>query len=435
MSFQDKLTHIEQLQAAIASYGKLPADVLKRVNYTFRLDWNYYSNSMEGNSLTPDETRSVMIDSITVNGKPFRDIVEMRKHDKLITGIIGMGKGELNISEKRIKDIHAAILYEEDAEKSKKTGQWKNESGAPEKIHALVDWVNAEKDKISRKDSGALHPVHLAFQFYLDYVSIHPFYDGNGRTSRILCNLILLSYGYPPINIKTTERGDPALLYDLMADMVIRSQEMILKGIVGKSISDANDPDIRLQLLEAELNALGSDDDILKSFSKEVFFEMYDGWLDDLVVRSVEAVQKFNNLFKGVEHSISVQPGTSANFSDARAWDIVSNFKNSLRLASDQMNVQELRMVFRAHFGTFKKGGLPTFGCSYGWEVKFDKTGYEVIVDRFAGADKPAEKLLLYQKPLHRPLSAAEIDNVASTLGDTIFTHIEENIKLLKTSL
>ena len=431
MSFQDKLIHIEQLQAAIASYGKLPAAVLKKINYKFRMDWNYYSNSMEGNSLTPDETRSVMMDSIFVNGKPFRDIVEMRKHDELITAIISMGKGELNISEKRIKDIHAAILYEEDAEKSKKPGQWKNEAGVPEKMQALVDWVNAEKDKINRKESGALHPVQLAFQFYSDYVAIHPFYDGNGRTSKILCNLILISYGYPPINIKIEKRDS----YELMADMVIRSQEMVLRGIEGKSVSDANDLDIRLQLLETELNALGLDDDIVKPFSKEVFFEMYDRWLDDLVVRSVEAVQKFNNLFKEVEHSISVQPGTFANFSDARAWDIVSNFKNSLRLASHQMNVQELRMVFRAHFGAFKKGGLHTFGCNYEWEVKFDKTGYEVIVDQFAGANKPVEKLLLYHKPLHQPLSAAEIDNVAAILGNTIFTHIEENIKLLKTSL
>src|SRR5258708_1396194 len=268
MSFQDKLKKIEDLQEAIQRHGKLSDDVLKKINYKFRLDWNYYSNSMEGNSLTLQETRTVMIGNITVDGKPIKDIWEMKLHDDVISSIIRMGRGELNISEKRIKEIHTGIMYDEDPERSKQIEQWKKMPNylhnykkerfdfaapqeVPERMHKLIDWLNAQKEKIQRGAKDALHPVFLAFKFHLDYITIHPFYDGNGRTSRILSNIILISYGYPPIYVKTDERsiyyqyladiqgygGEPDLFYEFMAGLLIRSQELILNAIEGKGTS------------------------------------------------------------------------------------------------------------------------------------------------------------------------------------------------------
>lgn len=262
MSLQDKLAHIDELQAKIDGYGKLPDDVLKKVNYKFRLEWNYTSNSMEGNSLTKSETRSVMIGNITVNGKPIKDVLEVKGHDEVITSIMKMGRGELNISEKRIKEIHTGIMHEENPEKKQYIGQWKKDQNylynyknerfdfvapadVPDRMHQLVNWVNTEKDKIVRNAKDALHPVMLALQFNLEYVTIHPFYDGNGRTSRILTNLILIAYGYPPIYIEEQERGiyyqyladiqgyggEPDLFFEFMAGLVVRSQEVILEAI------------------------------------------------------------------------------------------------------------------------------------------------------------------------------------------------------------
>ncbi len=105
----------------------LPADLLKKINYKFRLEWNYTSNSMEGNSLTRSETRSVMIGNITVDGKPIKDILEIKGHDEVISNIIKTGKGELNISEKRIKEIHTGIMHEEDPVKKKYDWPLENE--------------------------------------------------------------------------------------------------------------------------------------------------------------------------------------------------------------------------------------------------------------------------------------------------------------------
>lgn len=262
MSFKDKLQQIESLRRQIEERGPLPDEVLKKVNYKFRLEWNYYSNSMEGNSLTRQETRSVMVGIITVEGKPIKDVLEMKGHDDVIASILKMGKGELNISEKRIKEIHKGIMHEEDPEKAKLIGQWKTAPNhlynyknerfdfvapdeVPERMHQLINWLNAQKEKIQRGDKDALHPVEIAFRFHLDYITIHPFYDGNGRTVRVLTNLILIAYGYPPPYIKTEEKsiyyqyladiqgygGEPDLFYDFMAGLLLRSQQVVVDAL------------------------------------------------------------------------------------------------------------------------------------------------------------------------------------------------------------
>lgn len=274
MSFEHKLIQINELQQKINSYGKLPDAVLKKINYKFRLEWNYTSNSMEGNTLTKEETRSVMIGNITVEGKPIKDILEMKGHDEIINTILKIGKGELNLSEKRIKEIHIGIMHEEDPEKKKSIGQWKtvqnylynykNErfdfvapADVPDRMHQLMNWLNVEKDKIQRKANDAVHPVELALKFNLEYVSIHPFYDGNGRTSRILTNLILITYGYPPLYIKENERGGymqylgdiqgyggaPDVFFDYMSGLIIRSQQLVLDAMFGKNIEEPDDID------------------------------------------------------------------------------------------------------------------------------------------------------------------------------------------------
>jgi len=267
MSFIEKLKQIDELQQKIYSSGKLSDSALKKINYKFRLEWNYTSNSMEGNTLTKDETRSVMIGNITVDGKPIKDILEMKGHDEVINSILKIGKSELNLSEKRIKEIHTWIMHEEDPEKKKMIGQWKKDQNylynykkerfdfvapadVPERMHQLINRLNTEKDKIQRGQKDAMHPVALALQFNLDYVTIHPFYDGNGRTSRILTNLILISYGYPPLYIKENERsvyyqylsdiqgygGPPDVFFDYMAGLITRSQQLMLDAIEGKDI-------------------------------------------------------------------------------------------------------------------------------------------------------------------------------------------------------
>src|SRR6266700_3065653 len=103
MSFTEKIKQIDQTEQVIQKHGTLSTEVFNKINYKFRLEWNFNSNSIEGNTLTRRETRTIMVGNVTVEGKPIKDVLEMKQHDDLITSIIKMGKGELNISEKRIR--------------------------------------------------------------------------------------------------------------------------------------------------------------------------------------------------------------------------------------------------------------------------------------------------------------------------------------------
>lgn len=109
MSNQEKLQQIDTLQASIEEHGPIPVASLNKINYKLRLEWNYTSNSMEGNSLTKRETRTVMVGVISVNDKPLKDVLEIKNHDEVISTIMQMGKGELNISESRIREFTKAL--------------------------------------------------------------------------------------------------------------------------------------------------------------------------------------------------------------------------------------------------------------------------------------------------------------------------------------
>lgn len=283
MIYSKNSEKVKQLKQKIDSFGTISEDIKKKINYKFRLDWNYYSNSMEGNTLTREETRSVMVGNIDVNGRPIKDLFEMKGHDDVILEILKIGKGEVRISEKRIKDIHKAIMYEEDSALKSSIGNWKsipnhvinykNEkfeytdpSEVSEAIHNLLNITNAKIDELKIKNTK-VNPLDIAIQFHLDYVLIHPFYDGNGRTARILTNLLLISFGYPPFWIKTRERdtynnyisdiqgygGDSKLFYEFIINLILRSQQLVLDAIDGKEIEELDDLDKELALLKTEL--------------------------------------------------------------------------------------------------------------------------------------------------------------------------------------
>lgn len=281
MSYLEKRQQIDLLQQQINAHGVLSADIKKKINYKFRLDWNYYSNSMEGNTLTMDETRSVMVGNLTVGGKPIKDVLEMKGHDDVISKILQIGAGEVRLSETRIREIHQGIMHEEDETKKAQIGRWKEipnyiynykgerfdftaPSDVPTEIHNLLNKTNAAIDAIQQNKKNAPHPLDVALQFHLDYVRIHPFYDGNGRTARILTNLLLIAFGYPPFWIKTNEKGiynqylgdiqgyggNPDLFFEFIASTILRAQQLTLDAITGKDISSPDDFDKEIELLK-----------------------------------------------------------------------------------------------------------------------------------------------------------------------------------------
>ncbi|MEP6806191.1 MAG: Fic family protein, partial [Flavobacterium sp.] len=272
MSYKNVKATIDSIKSQVASFGELSIEQKKKINYKFRLEWNYNSNSMEGNTLTIEETRSVMVGNLTVNDKPLKDILEMQGHDQVITEILRIGKGELRLSEKRIKQIHSGIMHEENPEWKNKIGQWKEKANeiinskgekylfvapeeVPNRIHKLLDKTNASIDAIKGNKKNAPHPIDVAMDFHLEYLEIHPFYDGNGRTARILTNLILISLDYNPFWINEKDRtiyynyisdiqgygGSKDLFFEYCAGLIERSEQVVLNAIQDIDVEDEDD--------------------------------------------------------------------------------------------------------------------------------------------------------------------------------------------------
>ncbi len=280
MELPELLHRIEELQARIEAAGPLSTEAKRKLDYRFRLDWNYHSNVMEGSSLTKQETRTIMLGSVTVSGKPIKDVLEMTGHDQVITELLKMAKGELNLSEARIKAVHRAIVREDHPDRQQWVGQWKKDPNylhnyrgerfdftppedVPQAIHELLDRTKAAMEKIERNDRSATHPALLAFDFHREYVTIHPFHDGNGRTARIFSNLLLMRFGYPPVVIKVEEKDEynrllaevqaygapPDLFNAFLAERLIHAEEIVIDAIEGKDLAEDDDIVKRADLL------------------------------------------------------------------------------------------------------------------------------------------------------------------------------------------
>lgn len=323
MDYQNILNEIEQIKKKVTALGSLSTDQKKKISYKFRLEWNYNSNSMEGNTLTIDDTKEVMVGNISVQNKPLKDIIEMQGHDKVVEDILRIGKAELRLSEKRIKEIHTSIMYEENDIDKDKIGKWKtganyilNYKGerydfvtpdeVPEKIHDLLNRTNADLDAFFQNKKKALHPITIALQFHLDYLAIHPFYDGNGRTARILTNLILVACGYNPFWIDEKDRriyyslisdiqgygADKEPFFEHCAQLIKRSEQIVLDVAEGKEIAEESDLDKEIALLAKKWKGKNV------SKSPKLIYDIFNFTHTNLIAPCETVLRKFDALFQ-----------------------------------------------------------------------------------------------------------------------------------------
>jgi Fic family protein/DNA-binding XRE family transcriptional regulator len=176
-----------------------------RITEALELEYTFESNRIEGNTLTLQETDLVVNEGLTISGKSMREHLEAVNHNEAIDYIKDIMKRNIDINEREILIIHNLILrgiIPEYAGKYRDVQVMiKGSSHMPpqpflvkKQMEELVDWYKQNKTNI--------HPVILAAEMHERLVTIHPFIDGNGRTSRLLMNLILLSSGFVIANIK-----------------------------------------------------------------------------------------------------------------------------------------------------------------------------------------------------------------------------------------
>ncbi|WP_432738465.1 Fic family protein [Maridesulfovibrio sp. FT414] len=178
--------------------------VSSRITEALNIEYTYDSNRIEGNTLTLRETDLVINKGLTIGGKSLKEHLEAVNHYEAIQYIRELSEAGTVFSEKIVKDIHAIILQGIDRENA---GRYRSVpvaiSGSrhippqpwqvPVLMEQLVAWF-AEKESV-------LHPVILAAEVHERIATIHPFIDGNGRTARLVMNLLLMQRGYLVVNI------------------------------------------------------------------------------------------------------------------------------------------------------------------------------------------------------------------------------------------
>jgi Fic family protein len=208
-------SYIDSLKEAIDKHRPLSKGLANSLHEKLIVEWTYNSNAIEGNTLTLSETK-VVLEGITIGGKSMVEHLEAINHREAILFVEDLIADKEPLSEWNIKNIHALILREID---NTNAGKYRNEnvviSGAkhnPPKHYEISDLMQKLIAEY-KNEWKAFHPVVRATLIHGEFVKIHPFIDGNGRTSRLLLNFELMKNGYPPIIIKNEER---AKYYDVL---------------------------------------------------------------------------------------------------------------------------------------------------------------------------------------------------------------------------
>ena len=201
------LTEIDHLKSQLDALRPLPEHSVRTLHEQQVLEWTYHSNAIEGNTLSLKETK-VVLEGITIGGKSLNEHFEVINHREAINYVESIVSGKEPLSEWQIKNIHQLVLKNIDA---RNAGRYRQQNvviaGAshtppnflhlPQAMTALMTWYQG---------AANLHPLQRAARLHVDFVGIHPFVDGNGRTARLLMNCELMRSSYLPAIIRVEQR-------------------------------------------------------------------------------------------------------------------------------------------------------------------------------------------------------------------------------------
>ena len=242
VELQGKLSQCDKLQQQLWAYRPMSDETLKSLREYYRVGLTYTSNALEGNSLTESETKVIIEDGLTIEGKPLRDVYEAVGHAQAYDYLYDLSH-QAPLSEEIICHLHQLFYQQIEPLKAGKYRQvpvfisGSQYAVAPvaeigKRMAQLLQWYN--------NNEGKLHPVVLAAELHKRFVFIHPFVDGNGRMARLLMNLSLMRNDYniaiiPAITrseyISSLEKAhtDEQVFVDFITDRVIMTQMDILR--------------------------------------------------------------------------------------------------------------------------------------------------------------------------------------------------------------
>jgi len=241
------LQKLHDKKRRLDSFRPLQKELIQNLDEWFRIELTYTSNAIEGNTLTRQETAMVVDEGLTVQGRSLIEHQEAINHAQAFDLIQELaGKKRQELASRDILNIHSIILQKID---DSNKGRYRNVSvrlrgsetilpnalKVPELMHEFILWLQSEIED---------NPIKIAVDAHFKLVSIHPFIDGNGRTARLLMNLLLMQVGFPPAIVRKEDRSDYIKslekaqtkddledYYTLMFEAIDRSLEIYLEAV------------------------------------------------------------------------------------------------------------------------------------------------------------------------------------------------------------
>ena len=212
-STESLLTLIDKKKKELDNRRELTEGEIERLNEEFTIEYTYNSNAIEGNTLTLRET-DLVLRGLTIDRKPLKDHMEAVGHKEAFEFVSELVKQNEPLSERIIKQIHFLVLVGN-----------KDDRGVYRKVPVRIMGVKHEpvqpymiepkmEELLKSFMEGKEHIITKLARFHIEFEGIHPFIDGNGRTGRLLVNLELMKAGYPPIDIKFTDRMEYYKAFD-----------------------------------------------------------------------------------------------------------------------------------------------------------------------------------------------------------------------------
>ncbi len=411
-----------QLKSELDALRPIDKEQEDRIMQKFRLDWNYHSNHLEGNSLTYGETRALILFGVTAQGKPLKDTLEITGHNEAINWVLEMIQGDRPLTENFIRELHSMLLQDSYKESKNAKGEIvprKVTSGkykttpnhvetvtgeifyfatpeeTPVKMTELLDWY---KEKSTEKE---VNPILVAAEFHYKFIRIHPFDDGNGRTARILMNFILMQFGFPPVIIKTEDKanyfaalqfadaGNIESFIAYIAQNLVRSLEIMIAGAKGEDIDEDDDLDKEIALLEQRLKKV----DIIKEKTKSDYLsDLFEISFSNLICKFEIQMKKFEKIYLQHHFNFDFDGKIYANWND---FDKESINKNLMR--------NNLDIIYKYYH--FKKEGFENIYFESKISVIFFKDIYLIKLN---------EKNI-FEKSYGTLLTDSEIDKIVKS--------------------
>lgn len=261
---KEKLTRIAVKAELFQSVKhKIPELYLEQFDNNFNVDFAHNSTAIEGNTLSMIETKLLLEDKISVGGKKLREIYEVVNHQKAFDYVKELVQSEESLSEKIVKDIHFMLMENifvggiyRDAPARITSASFHPPTG--EKMFRDIKNFYADFTWMKEKD-----PVEYAAWTHAEFVRIHPFPDGNGRTSRMILNYQLMSQGLLPISIQAAERlqyyealdkyGSKKDLSEFVSFVAVLEEQMLDEYLeIAVSLNILSELDIKLAITKKE---------------------------------------------------------------------------------------------------------------------------------------------------------------------------------------